>query len=146
MKVLTPAKVIVADISAEKRSAALGLGADVAVDPGDEDVAAEIREATGGEGAAVVLDLVGTSETLALASQSIGQQGQVVVVGLAGGSVPFSFFTWPAEAVLTSSNWGTRNELAEVVALAQSGAISVAVERSPLAEINDVFSRLERGT
>lgn len=145
LKVLTPAKVIVADISAEKRSAALGLGAEVAVDPADEDVAAEIREATGGEGAAVVIDLVGTDETLALASRSICRQAQVVVVGLAGGSVPFSFFTWPPEAILTSSNWGTRNELAEVVALAQSGAISVAAERSPLEEINEVFSRLEQG-
>ncbi len=145
LKLLTLAKVIVADISAEKRSAALGLGADLAVDPRGDDVAAEILEATGGEGAAVVIDLVGTNETLALASQSIGRQAQVVVVGLAGGSVPYSFFTWPAEAILTSSNWGTRNELAEVVALAQSGAVSVTVERSPLAEINEVFSRLEQG-
>jgi propanol-preferring alcohol dehydrogenase len=145
LKLLSPAKVIVADISPEKRRSALQLGADVAVDPGDDDAAAQIREASGGEGVTVALDLVGTDGTLALAAQSIARQAHVVVVGLAGGSVPFSFFGWPAEAVLTSSNWGTRNELAEVVALAQAGAVSVLVERSPLEEINDVFARLEQG-
>jgi alcohol dehydrogenase, propanol-preferring len=145
VKLLTPARAIVADISAEKRQAALDLGADAAVDPADGDAVEQIMEATGGEGAAAVLDLVGTDETLALAAASIGRQSTVVVVGLAGGSVPFGFFTWPPEAVLTSSNWGSRNELQEVVALARAGLIQVRVERSPLEQINDVFARLEQG-
>lgn len=145
LKLMTPAKVIVADISADKRRSALDLGADVAIDPGAGDAADQIREASGGEGAAAALDIVGTDETLALAAQCVGRQAQVVVVGLAAGTLPFSFFTWPSEATLTSSNWGTRNELEEVVALAQSGAITVQVERAPLEEINEVFSRLEQG-
>ena len=69
----------------------------------------------------------------------------MVLVGLAGGGVRFDFFGWPSEVTLTTSNWGSRNELAEVVALAQAGKLSVDVERAPLEEINDVFARLERG-
>jgi len=145
LKVLTPARVIVADISAEKRDAALALGADEVVDPVLEDAAGRIREATGGEGVAAVVDFVGTDDSLALAAASIGRQSLVVVVGLAGGSMPFSFFSWPAEAVLTTSNWGTRNELDEVVALAQRSLVAVHVERAPLEQINDVFTRLEQG-
>jgi propanol-preferring alcohol dehydrogenase len=145
VKLLTPAKAIVVDISPEKRQAALDLGADVAIDATAADATEQIREATGGEGAAAVLDLVGTDETLALAAASVGRQSTLVLVGLAGGSVPFGFFTWPPEVVVTSSNWGSRNELAEVVALAQDGLIQVRVESSPLEQINEVFTRLEQG-
>jgi propanol-preferring alcohol dehydrogenase len=145
LKLMTPARVIVADISADKRRSALELGADVAVDPRADDAADQIRDASGSEGATATIDLVGTDESLALAARCVGRQSWVVVVGLAGGTLPFSFFQWPAEATLTTSNWGTRSELEEVVSLARSGAITVQVEQAPLDAINDVFSRLEQG-
>lgn len=145
LKVMSAANVIVADIAQAKRDAALELGADAAVDPADGEVAAEIRALAGQDGAAVVLDLVGTEDSLALAAAASGRQSRVVLIGLAGGSVPFSFFAWPPEVVLTSSNWGTHNELAEVIALARAGRIHVTVEPHPLADINVAFERLERG-
>ena len=145
VKLLTGAKAIVADTSAEKRGIAQRLGADVVVDPADPEVVGAIRGAAGTEGATVVLDFVGVDETLALAAATVGRQSTVVLVGLAGGSVPFNFFGWPPEVVLTTSNWGSRNELAEVVALARDGLLTVEVERSRLDAINDVFARLERG-
>jgi len=40
------------------------------------------------------------------------------------------------------SNWGTRAELAEVVALARSGAIAIEVERVPLADVPAAYERL----
>ena len=43
------------------------------------------------------------------------------------------------------SNWGTRAELADVVALAQAGAIHVEVERIGLTEVLDAYERLHRG-
>jgi alcohol dehydrogenase, propanol-preferring len=145
LRLLTPARVLVADLSADKRSAALELGADVAIDPTDDHAAEQLGDATRGQGVAACLDLVGSDASLALAARSLARQGQVVVVGLAGGSVPFSFFTWPPEATVTTSTWGSRNELDEVVALAREGRLTINVERAPLDQINDVFSRLERG-
>jgi propanol-preferring alcohol dehydrogenase len=145
LKTLTGAQVIVVDTAADKREAALGLGADLVFDPAADDVAAKIKEASGGEGAAAILDFVGVDQTLALAAASVGRQGQVVLIGLAGGSVPFSFFTWPGESVLTTSNWGTRNELEEVIALARQGLIAVHIERFGLDQINEAFDRLEAG-
>ena len=59
--------------------------------------------------------------------------------------MPFSFFTWPPESILTTSHWGTHTELEEVVALARDGRLRIDVERAPLEAINDVFARLERG-
>jgi alcohol dehydrogenase, propanol-preferring len=47
--------------------------------------------------------------------------------------------------VLTGSNWGTRTELEEVVALALQDRLTLQVERAPLDAINDVLARLEAG-
>jgi propanol-preferring alcohol dehydrogenase len=145
LKLLTPAAVIVADLAADKRTAALALGADTVVDPGAPDVADAIRDATGGEGAAAVVDLVGNGTTLSLAAASLGYKGELVIVGLANGAVPFSFFDWPSESVVTTSTWGTRNELEEVVAHARAGNLELRVERHPLEDINEVFARLAAG-
>jgi propanol-preferring alcohol dehydrogenase len=46
---------------------------------------------------------------------------------------------------VTTSHWGSRNELVEVIALARAGTISGRVERHDLADINGVFARLEAG-
>ncbi len=145
LRLLTPARVVVADVSPDKRQAALHLGADAVVDPSAADAADELREATAGAGAAACIDVVGSDQSLAFAAASLGFKGHLVIVGLAGGSVPFSFFTWPPESVVTTSNWGTRTELEEVVALAGQGRLTLQVERAPLEAINDVLGRLERG-
>ena len=145
LKLMTPAGVVVADPAPDKRDAALELGADVVVDPGDPDVADQIRQATGGEGAAAVLDMVGSEPTLGLAAASLGFKGELVIVGLANGPVPFSFFGWPAESLVTTSHWGTRNELEEVVAHAAAGRLQLRVERAPLEDVNVIFARLAKG-
>jgi propanol-preferring alcohol dehydrogenase len=141
---LSPARVVVVDKAPDKRETALQLGAALALDP-DDDVRTAIREVTEGEGAAVVLDFVGVNETLALATRIVGIQGIVVLLGLAGGRTNFSFVGVPHEATLTTSSFGTRNDLAEVVAIARQGRLASTVESRPLEEINQVFDDLESG-
>ncbi len=145
LKDLTPAKVVAVDTLETKRRLATDLGADLAIDPLASDAAAEIKAFTGGEGADAVLDFVGSDTTLQTAAAAVGRKGIVVLVGLAGGSVPFSFFGLATEAELTGSNWGSRNELGELIALAGQGRLRGHIERHPLADINTVFERLERG-
>jgi len=145
LKGLSPAKVVVIDTLETKRALAADLGADLVIDPVATDAVAEITSFTAGEGAAAVLDFVGSDSTLKLAAGAVGRQGIVVLVGLAGGAVPFSFFSMSTEAELTTSDWGNRNELAEVVALAEQGRLHGRIERHALGAINTVFERLERG-
>jgi propanol-preferring alcohol dehydrogenase len=145
LKLFSPATVVAVDTSADKRATAKALGADHVVDPAEADVIDRIRTASRGRGAAAALDFVGVDSTLALAAKSLDQNGIVILIGLSGGSYPFSFHDLPLESTLTTSNWGTRNQLEEVLALAQDGRISAAVERRPLDEINGVFAELERG-
>jgi propanol-preferring alcohol dehydrogenase len=54
------------------------------------------------------------------------------------GAVPF-------ETSVVMSNWGTRSELADVVALARAGALHVDVERVALGEVPAAYERLEVG-
>ncbi|MEV0685325.1 zinc-binding dehydrogenase [Nocardia sp. NPDC050378] len=145
LKLLSPAKVIVVETDAAKRELALSLGADVVVDPRTDGADGVIKEHTGDAGAAAVLDFVGVDSTMALGAGTLGPQGIFVLVGLAGGSLPFSFQGVPSEATWTTSNWGSQNELAEVLELARRGELVSNIEQYPLSAINDVFDRLERG-
>lgn len=147
LRALTPARIVALDVSEAKRKLAASLGADLVLDPGGAEaggVAAEIARFAGPEGPAAVLDFVGADATIALALATVGRKGIVVLVGLGGGSAPLSFGIG-TEATVTTSHWGSRTQLAEVVALAQAGVISARVERQPLASVNEVFDRLEAG-
>ena len=145
MKQLSGARVVAVDTAADKRALADYLGADLALDPTEVDIVAEVEGMTGGEKASVVIDFVGADATMATAAASVGKQGLFVLVGLAGGSTPVSFMGVSPETTIRTTTWGNRNELAEVVELARAGVITGAVEQHPLEEINEVFHRLETG-
>lgn len=145
LKALTPARVAVVEVVPSKRKVASSLGADLVLDPNAVDVAAEVAAHTSNEGVDVVFDFVGTDATLMSAAQSVGRGGRVVLVGLAGGRVPFAFKNLPLEAGLVTSSWGNLTELREVLDLATRGRIVSHVERFRLADINEAVSRLRAG-
>jgi alcohol dehydrogenase, propanol-preferring len=142
---LSPAQVVVVDPSETKRDLAQSLGADLVLDPTADDCAAEIGRFAGRDGPAAILDFVGVDDTVKLALGAVGRRGMAIIVGLGHGSAPFSFFSGGAEAIVTTSHWGSRNELAEVIALARAGRISGLVERHDLGDINVAFARLQAG-
>ena len=144
LKHLTPAKVIVVDRNPDALALATDMGADVGV-IADEDAAAAIRDATSGRGAEAVIDLVGADATLALAAAVARQLGHVTLVGIAGGSHAFSFFTTAPEVAFASSSWGTIPELVEVVELAKAGHLHVHVQRFTLDQAVDAYHQLEAG-
>jgi propanol-preferring alcohol dehydrogenase len=49
------------------------------------------------------------------------------------------------EARVVIPFWGTRAEMAEVIALAQAGRIQAHIERFPLANANAAYDKLEAG-
>jgi len=137
-------RVIAVDVAKDKLEAALALGADEAVEAGG-DAADRIRDLTGGEGVHAVIDLVGSDASLATAAASLAQRGIVVLVGIAGGSLPFKFAGLPPECLLTTSAWGTRSELEALLGLAARGLVRARVERQPLEAVNNVLARLLGG-
>ncbi len=145
VRALTPSRLVVVDLDGQKRRQALELGADLAIAP-DDDAEARIRDATNGLGAELVLDLVGADATLALAAKVVRVRGHLTVVGIAGGTLPFSYFGLPYEAAVATTYWGSITELVEVLNLARAGRIRAEVERFPLDRALDAYDRMRAGT
>jgi propanol-preferring alcohol dehydrogenase len=144
LRTLTPARVVAVDLDPNKRRLAEEHGADLTLDPQDE-AAARISAGAGELGPALVLDCVGSDDTLALAAAVVTNRSRIVVVGVAGGTLPFSFFSLPYECSIGTTFWGTMAELAEVVALAKARRISVDIERIDLGDALEAYGELEAG-
>ena len=100
LKALTGATIIATDMKPEAMAEAEKLGA-VTVS-GGEDQVERIREITGGKGVDAAFDFVGVGPTVRTAMGSTARQGRCTIVGIAGGSYDWSFFTAPYEVELTS--------------------------------------------
>ena len=144
LKATTGARVIAVDTDERKLEVARTLGADVLV-RSEANAVENIRKATNGIGADLVLDMVGADATLALAAKALRAEGRLVIIGLAGGTLPVSFFALPYGTEVATSYWGTVPELIELVALARAGKIKVDVEAFSLDQAPEVYARLRRG-
>lgn len=142
---LTTARIFAIDAREGARDHAVTLGADLALAPG-EDTAAQVRALTpDGRGADVVLDFVGSDETLATAARAVRQLGDITIVGIAGGTLPVSFFAVPYEASVQTTYWGNRHELVEVLDLAARGLVHAESTIYTLDEAATAYRDLEQG-
>jgi alcohol dehydrogenase, propanol-preferring len=144
LKATTGARVIAVDTDERKLETARMLGADIVV-KSDGGVVEAIRRATSGVGVELVLDMVGSEATLAIGAKALRAEGRLVIIGLAMGTLPLSFFGVPYGAEVATSYWGTVTELIELVALAKANRIKLDVETFPLAQAPAVYQRLRGG-
>ncbi len=140
---ITGATVIATDVIVDAMARAQANGA-VTVE-GGPDQAAAIRELTGGRGVDAVFDFVGVDATMALAMSAVALQGRVTIVGIGNGSYSWNFYGVPYEAELTSTYWGTIEELHEVVDLYRAGKITPQIEKFTLDDALEAYRRLEAG-
>jgi propanol-preferring alcohol dehydrogenase len=131
-------RIAVRELEPSRLERAAELGADYGLLDGEPEMTIE---ALGGP-ADVVFDVVGSDETLAHASAVVAPDGLVMLVGEAGGHLPFGFDTTPLEAWLTTVAWGSRDDLREVVRIARRGRLHWDVERVPLRDARKAHARL----
>ncbi|MBL0215265.1 MAG: NAD(P)-dependent alcohol dehydrogenase [Myxococcales bacterium] len=143
LKVTTGATVIAVDTDENKLELARSFGADAVV-LSNAGAAEAVRREAGGR-ADVVFDMVGADATLALGAKILRPEGRLVIVGLAGGAIPISFFALPMGAQVATSYWGTLPELMELVDLAQRRKLRLEVETFPLDQAPEVYAKLRRG-
>lgn len=144
LKACSPSAVIVVDPLESARDLAKRHGADLVLAPGGQ-LVDSIREFSHGRGADVVLDFVGSDSTLAAAAASARSLGDLTIVGIAGGSLPVSFFSVPYEVSIQTTYWGTRQELAEVLELAARGLIAPDVHTYSLEDSPQGYRDLRAG-
>jgi 2-desacetyl-2-hydroxyethyl bacteriochlorophyllide A dehydrogenase len=82
---LNGARVIVVDGVASRRDLALRLGADLALDPADGEVAEQVRDLTDGRGADVCLEVTGNYRALHEAIRTVAYSSRVCAAGFMQG-------------------------------------------------------------
>ena len=147
----TATRIIAIDVKDEALELATRLGAHEGIKP-DADAATQIRALVGrpSGGVDVVLDFVCTTPTLTLGASIVATGGRLTLLGLGGGSLKLApnAAGWagvPVETQVVMPFYGTRAELAEVIALAQAGAISAHIETFPLGNAPVAYERLQTG-
>lgn len=138
--------VIVVDIDAVKREAAIKAGATAAIDGKATDAAAQIVKLTNG-GAWNVIDLVGSSQTVKLGTDCLTKGGRLVVVGLFGGDITLSTPVIPLRAITIQGSYvGSLGELQELLELVrQKGLPALPVATRPLTSAGAALNDLRAG-
>jgi alcohol dehydrogenase, propanol-preferring len=145
LRALSAATTVVAvDTAADKLELAKRMGADEGLLSGDKAVK-RVQGMTRGQGAELVLDMVGVNATLQMAAQVSRVLGHLTIVGIGGGALPVSFSSPRHECSVASPFWGSIPELIDVVNLAQTGKIKMLVEHFPLERAGEAYHLLHDG-
>lgn len=142
------ARTIAVGLGAEKMAMATRLGASAVIDAAEEqDVAARVGAITG-EGADVVFELVGTTQSMTRSVASLRRRGRLILVGYTADS----FQVHPVELIVRElqvmgSVGSTLQDLHDVVDLVAMGAISPFIDRTlPLAAFETALAAVEAQT
>ena len=141
------ARTLVTSSSTEKLARASELGADATVNHAEDDVAAAVKEATGGRGVDVVIEHVGEA-TWKTSLQSAAPNARVVVCGATSGPNPPAQLhrIWWKQLAVYGSTMGTREDFAGAYELIARGAAQPIVDRVfPLEQAAAAHEYLEEG-
>ncbi|HUN32920.1 MAG TPA: NAD(P)-dependent alcohol dehydrogenase [Trebonia sp.] len=141
---LTAASIVVVDRNPEALKLAEQLGADQAVVADGRQVTT-VADLTGGRGADVVLDFVAEQGAEADGWQMTAPGGSYFVIGY-GGTVHIpTLDIISTERNVIGNIVGTYNDLAELMALAQAGKVTLHTRTYPLGAAADALADLDAG-
>ncbi|MGH7120137.1 MAG: alcohol dehydrogenase [Acetobacteraceae bacterium] len=146
LKAFGHANIVVVDVSAEKRMAALAAGAAKVVDGNGEAVAREIMAACGGPVGAII-DLVNGTASARFSFDALRKGGKLVQVGLFGGELTLPLPLMAMRALTVQGSFvGNPKDLRALVRLAQEGKLEpLPVTTVPQREANAALMRLKDG-
>jgi alcohol dehydrogenase, propanol-preferring len=139
--------VIAIDVDDRKLELAERFGADHVINSKmQQDIKKEVLQKTGGNGLDVVVDCVGSEETIRNSVATLSKGGVLVMVGLFGGQINMPLISAVInEYQVICSLWGNYNELREVIELAKDQKIKHRIHSFPLTEINKAIDLLRVG-
>lgn len=146
-RLVTSARIVVADINPTKLAAAEHMGGCEVFDM-SEPQPAERLLALVGEGLRGAIDFVGSPATLDFAMKSAGKGATVIVVGLFGGALSLSTALLPSRNLtLRGSYVGTLDEMRDLLGqLQERDVLRVPLARVRLDDINVALEALSAGT
>lgn len=137
---------IAVDPDPAKRASAIAAGALAAVDSTAPDAAQQIMDAAGGPCFGVV-DLVANPASTGLGFDCLAKGGTLVLVGLFGGTAPWSLALIPMKAArILGSLVGNLEETRELIELVKAGKVRpIPITRLPLERANAALEDLRDG-
>ena len=152
-KAITKAKIICIDNDDKKFDTAKKMGADFVVNTsvigslssGSGGPVEKIISICNGKGADSVIDFVNAPQTAKTGLNSLRKRGNLVLVGLFGGSMPLSLVTIPLKSITIQGAYtGNYNDMVELIELAKKGIIKPVIsKRYSIDEANEALENLK---
>ena len=127
---LTKANIICADLDDEKLESAKKLGATHIINTKEPDAVKKIMSICNEKGVDSIIDFVNAPPTVKMDLSLIRKRGNIILVGLFGGSVELSLVSVPLKAITIQGAYtGNYNDMLELIKLAQRGFINPIVSK-----------------
>ncbi len=140
LRELSAARIVVVARSETSRELALSIGADLFVYSGENTVA-DLHEIVGSEGAAAIIDFVGSETTTAQSFEAISAGGRIILVGIGSGKLTIDWSTKPQVSAITSY-MASMDGLREIIWLARERGITADIVRYPLDQAQQALDDL----
>jgi len=151
-RALGASQVIAVDLAEEKLAAAASAGATATVNAGELDPAEAVRELTGGRGADVTVEAIGSPSTFRLATELAADGGRCVMIGIAPvgvlGEVEITRLVRRKLRIFGSFGGRPRTDLPALARLAAAGELDLGgmiSRRYPLEQAGEAYAALARG-
>ena len=129
-KALCNANIICADLTDEKLQKAKEMGADHVINTKDSEASKSIMSICNEKGVDSIIDFVNAPPTVKLDLSIIRKRGNIVLVGLFGGSVDLPLVSIPLKAITIQGAYtGNYNDMLELIDLAKRGVIKPIVSK-----------------
>lgn len=144
-KAITSARIVCVDLDDQKLKAASEMGADYTVNSAESDPVQRIISICNGKGADSVIDFVNAPQTAKTGISVLRKRGNLVLVGLFGGSLEISLVTVPLKAITIQGAYtGSYADMVELLDLAKRGAINPIISKHyTLDEANSALQDLK---
>ena len=144
-KAITKAKIICVDLDDQKLETAKEMGADFTVNSKDPETAKKILSICNNKGADSVVDFVNAPPTAKLDFAILRKRGNLILVGLFGGSIELSLVTIPLKSIIIQGAYtGNYHDMVELLDLARKGIINPVIsKRYTLDEANNALTDLK---
>ena len=144
-KAITNAKIICVDLDDKKLETAKEMGADYILNSKDPETTQKIISICNDKGADSVVDFVNAPPTAKLDLAVLRKRGNLILVGLFGGSIELSLVTIPLKSIMIQGAYtGNYNDMVELLDLARKGIIDPVIsKRYTLDEANNALEDLK---
>ena len=129
-KAITDAKIICVDLDDKKLNIAKEMGADYIINSKDSETSQKIMSICNDKGADSVVDFVNAPPTVKLDFAILRKRGNLVLVGLFGGSIELSLVTIPLKSLTIQGAYtGNYDDMVELLALARKGILNPVISK-----------------